>query len=299
MASYVSGILDESYQRLHATGPEFEGWLSNHAPMAVEAMARHGQSEKVSPWLDDYVKRLEEFPRGSGPIGADWSAALGDPLRVADWTEFFCQQTAEQPWRQVLGTWWQRLLPGLASSATHGIIRIGHSVRTLMTDGDYPVRVTELAHGLAYWAARWQPFPGNETRGPCAAEVARRAPTLNPVAALAAVPRIPDQTGGYRSLRTLPALDQDLWAPSVAAAWEASAALTAIYAPAEAAPPQTRPAAPEGADTVDELFARAVEHGDEHVIKFTDTVADVYARTGNPASLAAAIHAVNLIPLPS
>jgi hypothetical protein len=100
-------------------------------------------------------------------------------------------------------------------------------------------------------------------------------------------------------LRTLPALDEDLWAPSVAAAWEAAAALTAIYAPAEAAPPQTRPAPPEGADAVDEVFARAVEHGDEHVIKFTDTVADVYARTGNPTSLAAASHAVNLIPLPS
>ncbi|MFR9675648.1 hypothetical protein [Streptomyces sp. TR02-1] len=39
-----SGALDEALQRLHATGPEFEGWLSNHAPMAVEVLywaARH------------------------------------------------------------------------------------------------------------------------------------------------------------------------------------------------------------------------------------------------------------------
>jgi hypothetical protein len=32
-------------------------------------------------------------------------------------------------------------------------------------------------------------------------------------------------------LRTLPALDAELWPPSVAAAWAAAAALTAIYAP--------------------------------------------------------------------
>jgi len=47
------------------------------------------------------------------------------------------------------------------------------------------------------------------------------------------------------------------------------------------------------------MFARAVEHGDEHVIKFADTAADVYARTGNPAALAAAVRAAELIPRPS
>jgi hypothetical protein len=39
----TAGILDEAYQRLHRTGPEFDGRLSNHGPMAAEAMARHGQ----------------------------------------------------------------------------------------------------------------------------------------------------------------------------------------------------------------------------------------------------------------
>ena len=32
------------------------------------------------------------------------------------------------------------------------------------------------------------------------------------------------------------------------------------------------------------------------MIKFADTAADVYARTGNAAALAAAVHAANLIP---
>lgn len=78
--SMASEVLDEAYQRLHETGPEFEGWLSNHGPMAVEAMVRHGQAGQV----DDYVPRLDEFPRGTGLIGTDWQTALGDHRRIAD-----------------------------------------------------------------------------------------------------------------------------------------------------------------------------------------------------------------------
>ncbi len=351
MASDTAGILDEAYQRLHQTGPEFDGWLSNHGPMAVEAMARHGHADDVGPWLDDYVRQLEDFPLGTCPVGADWPEALGDPQRIADWTVFFCRETAGQPWRQVLGTWWPRLLPGVAASATHGIIRVGHAVRALLADGEDPVRVTELAHGLAYWAARWQPIPGTPTE--------RETPALAPAAALAAVPRIADQTGGFRNrvprlaglagwsaaltapglppspeqitawvagladaavirylecahgnpvmlvhsataptaiLRTLPALSQDLWAPSAVAAWDAAAMITAVYAPSEPAPPERLPAAPEGPGAADETFARAVAHGDEHVIKFADTAVDVHARTGDAAALAAAVHAATLIP---
>jgi hypothetical protein len=44
MTSDPAGTLDEAYQRLHATGPEFEGWLSNHGPMAAEAMVRRGHA---------------------------------------------------------------------------------------------------------------------------------------------------------------------------------------------------------------------------------------------------------------
>jgi hypothetical protein len=32
----MAGTLDEAYERLHVTGPEFEGYLSNHGPMVVE-----------------------------------------------------------------------------------------------------------------------------------------------------------------------------------------------------------------------------------------------------------------------
>ena len=96
-------------------------------------------------------------------------------------------------------------------------------------------------------------------------------------------------------LRTLPVLDSRLWAPSVTASWAAAAALTAIYAPAAPAAHTELPDSLAGPQAVEEIFARAVEHGDEHVIKFADTAADVYARTGHADALAAAVRATQLI----
>jgi hypothetical protein len=142
MTTGATGTLDEAYQRLHVTGPEFDGWLSNHGPMAAEAMVRHGYAGNVQRWLDVYIRRLEEFPRGTAPIGEDWREALGDPRRVADWTGYFRREVTAQPWRAVLGTWWPRLLPGVAAAATHGVIRVGHAVRALLEDGDDAVYVT-------------------------------------------------------------------------------------------------------------------------------------------------------------
>jgi hypothetical protein len=356
MSTDVTGTLDEAYERLHATGPEFDGWLSNHGPMAAEAMVRHGHAGTVHRWLDGYMRRLEEFPRGTAAIGADWQEALGDPRRVADWTAYFRREVTRQPWRQVLGTWWPRLLPGVVAAATHGVIRVGHAVRALLADGDDGVHVAELAHGLAYWAARWQPVPGATTI--IAVPAAGGAPATPAPDALADVPRIAEQSGGIRErlsrladlpgwpaalaapgipasaaeiesalagladaaviryryyghgngvmlvhsatapsavLRTLPALDTELWAPSLAASWAAAAALTAVYAPAAPAARADLPGPPAGPHAADDMFARAVDHGDEHVIKFADTAADAYARTGNPDALAAAVRAADLI----
>lgn len=358
--------LDDAYLRLHRTGPEFDGWLSNHGPMAAEAMVRHGLADAVSPWLEQYMRRLEGFPRGFGPIGQDWQSALGDPRRVADWTGYFRGQLAERPWREVLNQWWPRLLPGVAAAATHGVIRVGHSVRCLMADGADDIRIAELAHGLAYWAARWQTVPAGHA-GATAAAAAGRARARSIGELLAAVPRIAEQDGGIRDrltrlstlagwpdtlsrlsvpadpaqirtrltelvdaatcgyltrghgnaimlvhsatapnaiLRTLPALDDQAWAPSLAAAWAASSALTAIYAPADSdrteagnpASVEQPPARPASRPAVcADTFGRAVEHGDEHVIKFADTAIEVFSRTGDPESIAAARRAMELV----
>ena len=367
MTSNMAGTLDEAYERLHATGPEFGGFLSNHGPMAAEAMVRRGHSGVVGSWLDIYMRRLQEFPRETYPIGTSWREALGDSRRVADWTAFFGREFGGQPWRQVLNTWWPRLLPGVVAAATHGVIRVGHAVRALLEDGDDDARITELAHGLGYWAARWQTVPAGYGGAGSAGSAggaggAGRTQAAMPLESLAAVPRIADQSGGVGDrlarlgtlpawpsalagfsvpaapaqirellaglvdaatlrylfyghgngvmlvhsatapnavLRTLPALDAALWAPSLAASWAATSALTAVYAPAEPAQrahlPEPRAGQQSHQQTAMDTFARAVEHGDEHVIKFADTAVEVFARTGDPDAIAAALHAAELI----
>ncbi|MEU1588458.1 hypothetical protein [Micromonospora sp. NPDC005710] len=345
------GVLDEAYERLHRTGPEFEGWLSNHGPMAVEALVRHGHQQRVHRWLDDYLDRLDELPRGLHPID-DWREALGDPKRAGDWLAYFDGQLREHPWRDVLGTWWPRLLPGIAAGATHGVIRVGHAVRVLEAGDENPRRLAELGQALGYWAARWQSIPGadrllaDETHRPGTDDV-------DVETALAGVPRIDDQTGGVRDrlgrlpavprwepslaalrpartpaeaerglttlvhragldylrfghsdpvmlvhavtaptavLRTLPALDRRLWAPSLAAAWAATAAMTSVYASADGiSPPTVSPATPP------EVFARAARHGDEHVVKLADAIVDAYAASGDERLLTAPGYAGQLI----
>ena len=180
-----TGTYDEALERLHLTGPEFEGWLSNHGPMAVEALAVHGAASQVHAWVDDYVRRLEPLLRSTDPI-VDTQAALGDPRRLADWIAYFTDRVDDQPWTDLLARWWPVLLPGIAAGATHGVIRVGHATRALRAEETEPRRI-ELAHALGYWAARWQPVPLPSPRG-----------TADAAALVESVPRVARQDGGIR-----------------------------------------------------------------------------------------------------
>ncbi|WP_327257029.1 questin oxidase family protein [Streptomyces sp. NBC_01244] len=333
----TTGILDEALQRLHGSGPERLGRLTNHAPMAVEALSVRGQAGTVHRWLDLYSRKLEEFPSRVEPVTAtNWRAALGDPRRAADWIDHFEREITDRPWRDVLAQWWPRLLPGMYGGSTHPLIRVGHAVRTLLAGEGTAPRLAELAHGLGYWAARHHPIadlaplpgaggggadaaldavpPLTERHGTFPDRLARV--TSLPVWAAATGIADPDEarlrlvelvraathryaTHGHGEeillvhaatapnavLRALPALPPTLWAPSLRAAWTASAAVTAMYAP-------DTPIAftPPGTFTADEVFERARAHGDEHVIKLTDTALDV----GDEAALAAALRSVEL-----
>jgi hypothetical protein len=345
----TSEVLDEAYVRLHEWGPEWggENGLSNHGPMAVEVLSRRGYDDEVGSWLDRYVARLETLPAEGDPITEDnWAEAMGQRRRVGDWVAFFRRAVREAPWPEVLAAWWPRLLPAIASGATHGLIRTGHAVRTVLAGDTSQYAVDEIAHALGYWAARAIFVPG----------LAAPAGDLDATAALAGLPRLPEQTGvirerfarlgelaawtpalttlrppetaedapaalaslveaGVRQYAThghgspvllvhvatapnamrhlLPALPTGLWASSFAATWAACAAITVAYAPA-----QPRPVPAEEAIDADELMARATQHGDEHVIKLTDTVLDVYTRSGDPGVLTAATHCADLIEPP-
>ena len=155
-------VLLDALDRLRGTGPEFDGFLANHGPMAAEALVRLGAADAVPRWVDAYRPRLDAAPEVVRGIGDDdWRDHLGQARLFGDWTAYLRREARDTDWRTLLLRWWPRLLPGLAASATHGVIRTAHAVRSLRAAPDPdPLLVDELAQGLAFWAARYQIVPG-------------------------------------------------------------------------------------------------------------------------------------------
>ncbi len=199
MQILTDGTYDEALERLHRTGPEFKGWLSNHGPMVVEALARRGGAD-IHRWTDTYTRRLEPLPPATRPLSLETAtAALGDQARLSDWIDFFERRLLGRRWQDVLVSWWPVLLPGIPAAATHAVIRVGHATVALRAH-ENAVRVRELAHGLGYWAALWQPIEVPVPQG------TGRAADL-----VWTVPRVPHQDDGIRErLAQLP--DTPSWA---------------------------------------------------------------------------------------
>lgn len=169
MSYYGGGVTNDqlldALERLRGTGAEFGGFLANHGPMGAEALVAVGAGDQAPQWATRYRTRrdLQSAPqRATAFPEGEWRLATGDVRRLAEWTATLRRDLTEAPWRTVLVTWWPRLLPGLAASATHGVIRTAHAVRALAAAGPEPdpLLVDELAQGLALWGARYLPLPG-------------------------------------------------------------------------------------------------------------------------------------------
>jgi len=181
--------------------------LTNHGPMAAEALIALGRAEQVAAWVEGYKRRFTSpYPAAYRAVTrANWREALGDARREADWVEFMSRELKEAAWPQVVGQWASTLAPGLSAAAAHGLIRTAHAVRSLQAK-ETELRRRELAEGLGYWAARYQPLPDAPSGKPGG---------LKPAEALARVPHLPDEKRmrgsidtGLRSLNQLPAFAQ-------------------------------------------------------------------------------------------
>ena len=150
--------MDEALEMMSKIGPHF-----NHGPMAAEALISLGHQEKVIPFVEGYKRRFKrDYPTAVGPITEkNWKEALGQKNRSTDWTNFFKKELKEDTWTRVVHRWADILAPGFSASGAHGILRTSHAARSLSarkTD----LRLRELAEGLGYWAAYYQPL--TETR---------------------------------------------------------------------------------------------------------------------------------------
>lgn len=157
--------LDEALAMLAPYGPEFgPHGLSNHGPMAAEALCAMGRRDAVVGWVEHYRKRLDQRPSRRGRIDdANWRDALGVLSRVQDWSEYFREQLKDAPAANLLDTWVARLAPGISAAAFHGVIRVGHAMRSL-DERETPARRGELADALGYYAATYHRLPGRDGR---------------------------------------------------------------------------------------------------------------------------------------
>ena len=153
-------IFDEALARLSTTADEFGPGLTNHGPMACEALIRLRRSDAVDDFMARYSKSL--VPLEISTLHFDksaWRSSLGKRSLVGGWQSLFTNELVERPFEDVIATWVPRLAPGAAAAATHGLLRTAHAVRSIEKRTN-ELRIAELARGLSYWAATYQELPG-------------------------------------------------------------------------------------------------------------------------------------------
>ncbi|HUB94898.1 MAG TPA: questin oxidase family protein [Stellaceae bacterium] len=288
--------INGALERLSGVGFTMEPGFAEHGTMVAETISTLGFHDEVLPWVEGAEKNRRHIPAppASAPIeGGDegaWRDALGATKRVTDWLGFFRRALAERPWQEVLGSWLPILIPGYAGGLTHGLIRTAHAVRAF-PEGAAPSALErdELARGLAYWAATFVQTTGApDLRGDLAAidglaeesdidtAISRHgacfARILVAHAELKIVPMIQlihCITAPVSMRDLLPYTQAEERGAVYAHLWRVSASIAArVVRPLAAPPPETA----ASASTPQDLARRAVENGDDHAIKLTETL---------------------------
>lgn len=322
MSNVYADAMAEAYQRLDGLGYERGAReFANHGPMTAEALCTLGFGVEAPSWVEDYKRRMAHHDPPQPRFRLDpadeqsWREALGRFERAGDWEKLFRCELAYRPWREVLAQWWPRLVPGMMAALTHGLIRTAHAIRCLVATEHPDSATTELARGLAYWAARYAPLPGDvsfageHTLAEAVAGLSRKSgrsrladlgdnpgyvEALGALRPLDAGARLSEMTSTFAGIYlahpeeppvpmvhgvTAPAamrlaltqLPKEQHAPSVAAMWRVHVALLLMFTADAGAEQQSLDVASgNGLLSWHELFGRALENGDEHVIKFTE-----------------------------
>lgn len=200
--------LDDALRILRGAAPELRNGAPNHGPMAAEALCALGRGSEAPRWALSYAEATKDLTQSDGtglvPKTETWETELGQNRDAEAWSLFFADVLGTTPWKDAVARYLPVLIPGAMATGTHGPIRCGHAVRAL-TEDVTPLRIEELAHALAYCAARYRPLGA---LGPPHGD-------LQPEEALRAVPRLPadvDRTGPppriVRQLADIPAFHE-------------------------------------------------------------------------------------------
>ena len=129
----------------------YRGQLSNHLPMAQQALLELGASAARLQAFTEAEEAHLEPQTAARPARIDITRDLGRPDSDAAWRAHFAARIADMGSSAALREALALLLPGAGAIAFHGLIRMGHAVLA-GHDG-------ELAAGLAHWASHFMPLP--------------------------------------------------------------------------------------------------------------------------------------------
>lgn len=138
-----------------ALSVEFGNHLANHAAMVLHAQRQLGGTEAdARRFLDAYIAKTSLGSMRPSPARvaiADWATHLGDRAFEAGYREFFRVELARLGSGAALQReWLPRLLPGIAASALHALMRLAYA-----NDAG---NASEVADALAYWSACYLPL---------------------------------------------------------------------------------------------------------------------------------------------
>lgn len=157
--SLQPGLLDDAFDRVSALDYEIPNPIVNHAPMALEALAALGYDSAINEWVERFEPTMHRAIQPVTPIwgqGFPWSDLLGDLWLLPEWMGYFERAIDDDGWRDVVGIWVPRLMPGQVHALFHGVIRTSHAVRSL-EGADTRARRAELARALGNWACWCRP----------------------------------------------------------------------------------------------------------------------------------------------
>ena len=143
----ISAACSQLLDRAAVYGPLYGNDLSNHLPMALVALDRMGASPtRLEQFYARYASRLVRRRPPAAPLQPNHSFGVMSDFEGV--LAYFREQIAERGKEPVLRAWLPFLIPGVAASAFHALIRLAYAVDAYH-DG-------EIAAGLACWVTEYQ-----------------------------------------------------------------------------------------------------------------------------------------------
>jgi hypothetical protein len=156
---------DDVLAALHATSAVYRDALSNHGPMAIEAMVELGLTDEIVAFIETYDGTLEARDQATPLSDAERDTARGDMSKLAAWTATYRRDAETMSAEDLLARDWDALAPAWIAAGWHGVLRLAHALRSLGR-AESTVRTQEVAHALAFQASWFRELPGRPGERP-------------------------------------------------------------------------------------------------------------------------------------